>query len=950
MIVRAPIFRLLLSLVATMAFVGDRPVKPFDLYGRLLLEADRAMRNGNFEKAAEAYHNAERVARESGNHGQVAYCGTKSGLLAWNLGKIVESRRMFQAVLEMVRGHESLRSERIYCETALSISEKYHLAKSLRDSNHFEKSIESFEEAINLARTIKSPEFEVKCLRQMSVCYWEKNDLQKYFELNRSARDLANALAHRREEGICLNNMGTFFWKINDYSNALDCFDRAIRILQLDGNKENISGCLNNLGILYMTFSEYEKAINYLIKASLVDEKLDNNANMCMDFNNLGILFRKKGVSSNNKIDFFMALSYLNRALKLSLEQRNDKMQMKVMNNIGELNVSLNKIGAAKDHFQKAYVLAISLHDMEDSFSILNNLGFCFIAEKNLVEAQNCFLSTINNEQTIFDSEIVGEAFYGLGQCYEQLGQDGLALNCYKKRVAITDRIRSRIFIDSFKSGFAKRSVVVYSSLLNLLAKMRERNSSSEIDEEIFLNIERAKARAFLESLGESRVDIKKRLGSELKDEESQISGRISRITASLNGLAVSTSGRAELLAELAREEEAYLRLISKMRSSNPALAGLVLPDVGSSVEIRDRLLDRDTMMIEFFLAEPKSLAVVMETDRMEIFLLPSKGELQNSVKGYIKFLAKQAIPAEEGRLAAQRIYRQLLSPLMGRRVLAKKKLIVIPDGILYLLPFETLIDENWKDGRRYLVERYEISYMPSATSLRVLMEPRAPALSAEGLLAFGDPLYRRSAREAGNGDGGFGSLPYSREEVRTISKYFSRQHRKLFLGRDAREDVLKNMDGHEFSIIHLACHSVVDEIHPFRSALILSPPEDGVDDGFLQVRELYNLRLSAELVVLSACRTALGQMESWEGVMGLPRIFFYTGARSVLSTLWPIEDRSTALFMDLFYGGLARGLSKAKALQRAKIDMIHFHLADPHFWAPFVLNGDPRSTIAFQN
>jgi CHAT domain-containing protein len=189
-----------------------------------------------------------------------------------------------------------------------------------------------------------------------------------------------------------------------------------------------------------------------------------------------------------------------------------------------------------------------------------------------------------------------------------------------------------------------------------------------------------------------------------------------------------------------------------------------------------------------------------------------------------------------------------------------------------------------------------------------------------------------------------------SRKEIETIAKYFPKNRRKLYLGAEAREEVLKNSNGHRFSVVHLACHSFIDESHPIRSALVFSALRTGTEDGFLQVRELYNLKIHADLVVLSACRTAKGWMDSWEGVLGMPRIFFYAGARSVVSTLWPIEDRSTAFFMDRFYGGMSRGLSKSKSLQRAKIDMIHNGYVDPHYWAPFILSGDSCSSLSLNN
>jgi CHAT domain-containing protein len=335
---------------------------------------------------------------------------------------------------------------------------------------------------------------------------------------------------------------------------------------------------------------------------------------------------------------------------------------------------------------------------------------------------------------------------------------------------------------------------------------------------------------------------------------------------------------------------------------------------------------------------------------------MPRKEQIENSTKGFIKYISYRGSKNSELRRAAKRIFNELLFPLRDPSLSAKKRLIIIPDGILYSLPFEALIDGERGGESKFLVERFEISYVPSATTLKWLSGYRISGPQSEGLLAFGDPEYNQleypekfsylAPWDKAVYAEYLSPLPMSREEIQTVAKFFPRRGRRIFLGREAREETFKQMDGHRYSVIHLACHSYIDEDFPLRSALYFSTPESESEDGCLQVRELYNMRLPADLVVLSACQTARGRMDSWEGVLSMPRNFFYMGARSVVSTLWPIEDNSSAFFMDRFYGGLARGLSTAKALQRAKIDMIHMGYAEAHYWAPFILCGDPRSKI----
>jgi CHAT domain-containing protein len=194
-----------------------------------------------------------------------------------------------------------------------------------------------------------------------------------------------------------------------------------------------------------------------------------------------------------------------------------------------------------------------------------------------------------------------------------------------------------------------------------------------------------------------------------------------------------------------------------------------------------------------------------------------------------------------------------------------------------------------------------------------------------------------------------FSPLPHSEEEVLGISSYFPRESRDVYLKDNAKEEVFKRISLKDYRIVHFACHGFLSEEYPFRSALVLSLDEDPAEDGFVQVRELYNIRLRADLVVLSACQTGRGRMERGEGLLGLPRIFFYTGAKSVISTLWRINDESTAVFMNWFYRYLSEGKDKAQALRLAKLRMLDSRYGHPFYWASFILNGDYNSVVNFK-
>jgi CHAT domain-containing protein len=266
------------------------------------------------------------------------------------------------------------------------------------------------------------------------------------------------------------------------------------------------------------------------------------------------------------------------------------------------------------------------------------------------------------------------------------------------------------------------------------------------------------------------------------------------------------------------------------------------------------------------------------------------------------------------------------------------------------------------KNSFEYLINKYQVSYMPSVSALMLIQTKNKENGVFKGLLAFGDPIFQFKKKMSSINKGldnilpetyltqgfTFSSLPYSKKEVTIISKYFSKDRRFIYLGKDANKDNLKAKSNDNYQIIHFACHSYLDEQQPIRSALVLSQDGDGLNDGILQVRELYNMKLNANMVILSACQTGKGALEKGEGFLGLQRVFFYSGARSVLSTLWSVNDKSTAFFMEKYYGYLAEGYSKASALRLTKQKMINSKYSHPYYWASFVLNGESDSKIIF--
>jgi CHAT domain-containing protein len=250
------------------------------------------------------------------------------------------------------------------------------------------------------------------------------------------------------------------------------------------------------------------------------------------------------------------------------------------------------------------------------------------------------------------------------------------------------------------------------------------------------------------------------------------------------------------------------------------------------------------------------------------------------------------------------------------------------------------------------LIERFAISYAPSASALAALRAlKRNNAVEARGIIAFGDPVYSKDEAPPTNGAAterafDFRQLPYTRAEVNGIAALFSPNERRVFLGADANEANVKAEPLKQYRYAHFAAHALIDEERPARSGIVLSTATDSKEDGALQMGEVMRLKLNADLVTLSACRTGLGQLLRGEGMIGLTRAFLYAGSESVMVSLWNVNDIATASLMKAFYKNLKQGLNKDEALRQAKLELIHGRQQawrHPYYWAAFVLVGDSR-------
>jgi CHAT domain-containing protein len=366
-----------------------------------------------------------------------------------------------------------------------------------------------------------------------------------------------------------------------------------------------------------------------------------------------------------------------------------------------------------------------------------------------------------------------------------------------------------------------------------------------------------------------------------------------------------------------------------------------------------------DEVVLEYVLSEPHSYCVWISSKREGIQLLSAgRQRIEELTRKYL-----EEIRAKSGEIdLAKQLYGALLGSLPAKAT--RERVIVVPDGILNLLPFDALRDSTGA----FLLETRTISYAPASTVLAVLRNTKRAQSAQHSFLGVGDVSYQNQGHVSSKIDKpttiklrllrGFSDalgtplydLPQTREEVVRVSNIVGKDG-VVLLGSNATETAFKSEPLADFKIVHIAAHGFADTQFPERSGLVLGVDPASHDDGLLQVREIIRLRFNADLVTLSACNTGLGKLQGEEGVTNLVEAFLVSGAKAVVASLWSADDTYTAALMERFYTHIASGQDKAGALRQAKLDLLarYGRQVPAYYWGAFVLVGDGGSPIRLE-
>ncbi len=754
-----------------------------------------------------------------------------------------------------------------------------------------------------------------------------------------------------RAQVVALSPAASLLRMSGRYEEALWCFNQSLRLFRKLNDRAGESLMLSRMSAVYAFTGDAERAAAHSAEALMIAKALGDRA---LEENALLSFLLADEQQGNYESALRYGLQEIEIIHAYPLNSQNPGGEFKELRlrytrlttlyHVATTYAALEQYQEAASFFERALKYAQAMHAREDL--ILGDYAWTQLQYGEAEKALDSVTRALTNLQKSGGSKHLESRFLATKAAAERtLGHNDEAVQSYRQAVAAVEEARLlSVPTEISRAGIIASRHNVFTDAINFLLEQNQTGEALGIAEAYH-------ARTFLDVLAESGEADKEELTPAQKSELDRFLAKIAGLQRELWKPELTAEAEKIFSTQLTRAEQELETVRLKIRRANTRYALVKYPQPLRPETIAKEIIPPDAALIEFVLGEKKSVAFVMAHGKLTSHLLPSAKEIERLIAQYNQLFsgkvysltAMQAIAKQKA--LGQQIYKTLLQSIEPQ-IASAKKLIIVPDGALSYLPFETLVDDQKTPA--YLIERFAISYAPSASALatiRVRNQNDSPPIL--GLIAFGDPLYQEAslkAPPATERGSELRQLPYTRAEVNEIAALFPAAQRKIFLGTDANEKMVKTEALQQYKYLHFAAHGNVDEAHPARSGIVLSHLSDPTEDGTLQMSEIMQLKLNADLVTLSACRTGLGKLLHGEGIIGLTRAFLYAGANSVVVSLWNVNDVATASLMKSFYKNLQSGLPKDEALRQAKLELLTGEKRawrHPYYWAPFVLIGE---------
>ncbi len=888
------------------------------------------------------------------------------------------------------------------------------------------------QEALTTAREAKAVEAEARALSCLGEIDYQRGDLRGALGLYQQANELSRKVGDGEGVAQTLYLLGVTHSDLGDVQLATDHQREALALWRQVGDKQGELRSLVALGRLYERVGEPQSALNAFAEAMQLAEAVNDPIGQAMGLSGTALVYLSLGDSAAHR---------WRRARELWGELGIRLAEADLLLHVGRAHLISGETAAAREHLREALALSRELENRLLEAFVLRDLGLTHQHEDEAREALDLYrlgLSRLDTPDQRFENRVRSD----MGDAYLTLGNVDEALSSFERAAEIGSAIRDRLgeaiglfglarataagndlttarahlqealeIAESLRADAASpdlrssymASVYRYHELnIDLLMRLDRETPREGLAGEALAASERARARSLLESLAEARIDVRGGTDPDLLNREQRLKRTLDAKSERL--MRLLTEGQGEEAAKIEEEIEdltsQYDLLRAEIRSRSPRYAALTQPQPLDLAGIREKVIDSETLLLEYSLGEERSYLWAVSQGELRSHQLPPRAEIEGAARHLYELLtARLPVPDETAKEARERVRKadeaygaaaaELSEMLLGpvAKVLGGRRLLVVSDGALQFLPFAALPVPGTVDDPVPLIARHEVVHLPSASALGVLRE-REPATktSDRTVAVLADPVFetddprvapkaaptgKTSAESGGvkepatelaessmqsalravgfmeNGEISIPRLVATRREARAIARLAPDSTSFTALGFDANLATARSPELGRYPIVHFATHGLANSENPALSGILLSLVDERGEPqaGFLTLDDIYDLDLPADLVVLSACSTALGKEIRGEGLVGIVRGFLYAGAERVVASLWKVDDNATGELMKRFYRQmLEEKRSPAAALRQAQIEMWREgEFRQPFYWAAFVLQGEWR-------
>ncbi len=857
---------------------------------------------------------------------------------------------------------QALDSWRAANEPAWEADTLDRIGRIFETMGRMDEALSEFRRAAEIYRGLHRQDEEAAVLTRIGRVQRVAGEFQEALETYQVALKGYQATGNQRRQSTVLNNMALVYKSVGETQKALDLYYRALALSRAVDDRSQTATTLNNVGELYIALGQFEFALDSLYQALELRGE-DSAVGRAISLGSLGTAHRELG-----QLD--LALREFQQALELRRSASRRGIAI-ALNDVGTTHYELGQFAEALSSFEEALAYFLEVGDRQGAAYVRLNIGWVHLDRGDAGEAATFFAQALPVFRQIADPRGEASALFSIARAEAAAGNLGAARSHVEQSLERIEALRRGSYNQASRSSYLATKHHYYELLIDVLMRFHETEPEAGYAALAFATTERSRARSLLETLKESLADVRQGAETSLIDRERTLQARLNLLERDRMLLERGQSDPDRIAVakeELRRLLREYQELQAQIRVSSPKYAALTQPQPLDAREIQ-QVLDEDTLLLEYSLGDQRSYLWLVSPESIQSFVLPGRDEIEARARHLHGLLRRSAQPdvTVQAQLVTEALSQVLLGPVSDQ--LGSRRLVVVATGALQYLPFAALRlpDPGNPSETVPLVVDHEIVSLPSASLLAVLRQQtreRAPALKTVAVV--GDPVFQRDdprvksgldAGSAADRDAGtppelsgllsLNALDFAQEEIRAILELVPEDQRLEAAGFDASRELVMSGVLSDYRIVHLVTHGLVDTRHPELSGIVLSlvDPEGRPRNGFLRAHEIYNLDLPAELVVLSACETALGQEVRGEGLIGLTQGLMYAGAARVIVSLWNVSDPSTAELMSRFYRRLlTEDLSPAAALRAAQVSMLREdRWQAPYHWAPFVLQGEWR-------